>query len=129
MSTGIILNPERVKAIFTNCLFRDGEDTSQHVEVEGITSNVVFNPQRLNSHNAEIVAMLDELPKQFHQEGGSSFLDACVDKHGNQWTGFHQRMEQLFQLGIAIGKVKSVLPRDMRAVIFPRGIPYYTITP
>ncbi len=72
--------------------------------------------------------MLDELPDSFKKSGGGgmSFQNACVDKQGNQWTDFHQRMEQLFQLGIGIGKVELLMPREMWAML-PGGMPYYAI--
>ena len=129
MSTQTALKAEHVNAVFMDCLFRDGEDTSKYVKAEGIVRNVGFHPERLESHKAEIVAMLDELPEQFQEKSGDgwSFLNACMDKHGNQWTGFHRTMEQLFQLGIAIGKVKSLLPRKMWSAL-PGGMPYYVIT-
>lgn len=91
----IVLDPERVEAIFLDCLFKDGEDTSNHIVAEGISRTVGLNPERVEGHKAEIEALLDELPDQFKATGGGgdSFLNACQDKHGNQWTGFHQRME------------------------------------
>lgn len=123
-----VLTAERVNEIFLDCLFRDGENTSNHVMAEGIVTNVGFHPDRLNSHKDEVVAMLDELPDEFKKSGGGgwSFLNACDDKHGNQWTGLHQTMEQLFLLGIALGKVKCQLPREMWSVL-PGGMPYYVI--
>ena len=129
MSTQTALNAKHVIAVFMDCLFRNGEDASKHVKAEGIVRNVRFHPGRLESHRAEIVAMLDELPEQFHEKsgGGWSFLNACNDKHDNQWTGLHQTMEQLFQLGIGIGKVKSLMPRGMWSAL-PGGMPYYVIT-
>ena len=129
MSTKTVLNAEQVNAVFTDCLFQDGEDTSKHVKAEGIVRNVGFHPARLESHKTEIVAMLDELPEQFQEKsgGGWSFLNACNDKHGNQWTGLHQTMEQLFQLGIGIGKVKSALPRELWSLL-PGAMPYYIVT-
>ncbi len=124
-----MINPERVNEIFMDCLFQVGEDTNNHIKAEGITRNVGFHPERLESYRAEIVAMLDELPDDFKESGGGgmSFLNACNDKHGNQWTGLHLRMEQLFQLGIGIGKVKYPMPREMWSVL-PGGMPYYVIT-
>lgn len=128
MST-TVLNPEKVNAIFVDCLFKGGEDTNRHVKAEDIVRNVGFHPERLESHKAEIAAMLDELPDEFKESGGGgmSFLNACNDKHGNQWTGLHQRMEQLFQLGIGVGKVKSLMPREMWGAL-PGGMPYYVVT-
>jgi hypothetical protein len=122
------LNAEQVQTIFLDCLFRDGEDTSNHVAVEGITTNVGFNPDRLTIHKPEIKAMLAELPDSFKVSGGGgmSFLNACEDRHGNQWTGMHQRMEQLFQLGLGVGAVKLLLPREVWGVL-PGGMPYYAV--
>jgi hypothetical protein len=123
-----VLKSERVEAIFMDCLFKEGEDTTNHVKAKGITSNVGFHPERLTGHKTEIELMLDELPDSFKKTGGGgmSFLQACEDKHGNQWTDSHQRMEQLFQLGFGTGKVECLLPSDMWAML-PGGMPYYVI--
>lgn len=124
-----ILDPEYVNAIFMDCLFKEGEDTGERVKVEGVIRDVEFHLGRLESSRAEIEALLNELPGEFRESvgGGWSFLNACNDKHGNQWTGLHLRMEQLFQLGIGIGKVKSLVPREMWSVL-PGQMPYYAIT-
>lgn len=122
------LTAEKVVAVFNDCMFKDGEDTTNHVNAEGITCTVGFNPQRLESHRKDIEAMLAGLPDDFKVSGGGgmSFLNACFDRNGNQWTGMHQTMEQLFQLGIAIGKVKPCLPREMWSAL-PGGMPYYYV--
>ena len=122
------LDPQRVEAIFSDCLFREGEDTSKHVKADGISCNVGFHQERLNSHKVEISELLDELPDDFKATGGGgmSFLQACLDKHGNLWTGLHQRMEQLFQLGIGIDKVNCLLPREAWSAL-PGGMPYYLV--
>ena len=123
-----LLNSERVEAIFMDCLFKEGEDTTNHVKAEGITHNVGFHPERLEGYKTEIATMLAELPDSFKKTGGGgmSFLQACEDKHGNQWTGSHQRMEQLFQLGAGIDKVECLMPRAMWSTL-PGGMPYYCI--
>jgi hypothetical protein len=122
------LTAERVESVFMNSLFADGEDTSQHVEVNGVMARVGFHPERLKGHEPEIVEMLEELPENFRIEngGGWSFLQACQDRHGNQWTGFHQAMDQLFMLGMGIGKVKMLVPRAMWPML-PGGMPYFGI--
>jgi hypothetical protein len=129
MSAQTVLDPEWVNAVFMDCLFKDGEDASKHVKAEGIQRTVGFHPERLASHKTEIEAMLDELPDEFKKSGGGgwSFLNACNDKHGNQWTGSHQRMEQLFQLGIGVGKVQCQLSKEMWPAL-PGGMPYYVIS-
>ncbi len=122
------INPTRVEAIFLDSLFRDGEDTTNHVKAEGIINNVGFHPERLKGHTLEIESMLYELPDTFKATGGGgmSFLNACYDRNGNQWTGMHATMEQLILLGVGIGKVKSLMPREMRDVL-PGGMPYYVV--
>lgn len=128
MSTPI-LDGEKVNDLFRDCLFKKGEDTSNYVKAEGILCTVGFHPGRLESYRAEISAMLDELPGEFRQAGGGgmSFLKACFDKHGNQWTNTHQRMDQLFQLGTAIGRVTCLAPREIWGAL-PSGMPYYLVT-
>jgi hypothetical protein len=123
------LNADRVNEIFLDCLFKEGEDHENHVVAEGIKSKVGFHPERLEGHREEIFGMLKELPEEFMKTsdlGGWSFLNACLDKDGNQWTGFHQRMEQLFQLGMGIGRVECLLPRE-QWIMFPGGMPYYVV--
>lgn len=120
------LNDQRVEKVFLDCLFKEGEDTTNHVKAEGVERIVGFHPERLDSHKEEISTMLDELPDEFKKSGGGgmSFLNACNDKHGNQWTGLHLRMEQLFQLGV--GKVECLTPRAMWSML-PGRVPYYVV--
>lgn len=123
-----VLIPEHVQAVFMACLFKDGEDTSDHIVADGIVQTVGFHPGRIEEHRQEIHNMLAELPDEFRASngGGSSFLNACMNKHGNQWTGVHQTQEQLVQLGIAIGEVEYCLPRDMWKIL-PGGMPYIAV--
>lgn len=129
MSTNVILDPERVNAIFMDCMFASDEDTSGYIEADGISCKVAFHPKRIENHREEIISMLNELPNEFNESGGGgmSFVMACYDKHGNLWTGLHTRMDQLFMLGIGIGRVKCPMPRAMWSVL-PGGMPYYIIT-
>lgn len=122
------LTSENVETVFMNCLFKDDEDHSDPAIAEGIMSKVGFHKGRLESHSTDIEDLLFCLPEKFHKDigGGWSFLNACEDKNGHQWTSFHQRMEQLFQLGLAIGKVECLMPRDMWKVL-PGEMPYYVI--
>jgi hypothetical protein len=129
-----ILSADRVIDIMKDCLFDDedlGSDgktvPNDAVIVEGIVNNYAFNPKRLNDHAKEIGELLLELPDEFLRSkgGGMSFLNACMDRHGNHWAE-HRTMEVLFVLGMAVGKVKLCLPRDMWTVL-PGGMPYYSV--
>lgn len=123
-----VLTPQRVEAVFISCLFKDGEDTSEHIVAEGIAQTVGFHPGRIQQHRQDIHDMLAELPDEFKTSGGGgySFLNACMNRDGNQWTGLHQIQEQLVQLGIAIGEVEYCLPREMWMVL-PGGMPYFLV--
>jgi hypothetical protein len=123
-----VLTAERVNALFIECLFQDGEQISNAVVVQGITTTAQFDPKRLESNQAEIAAMLDELPSEFQIQsgGGMSFLNACDDKYGRQWTDLHATMERLFLLGMAIGKVTCIFPREIWSYL-PGGMPYYAV--
>jgi hypothetical protein len=124
----LILSSENVERIFMDCLFKDGEDTSKAVIAEGIITSFGFHPERLETHKNDIHTMLKELPTEFQEKGGGgwTFLNACNDKNGDQWTDLHKIMEQLMCLGIAIGKCTIQLLREMWAM-FPGGMPYFTV--
>ncbi len=123
------LNSERVEKTFLDCLFKGSEDTSTHIRAEGVITNVGFHPERLESYRPAIEEMLSELPNEFQQSGGGgwSFLNACNDRHGNQWTDLHRTIEHLILLGIAIGKVKLQLPRAVWKAL-PGGVPYFVVS-
>lgn len=122
------LTSENVEAVFLECMFAKEETTDNHIEVEGIINRVGFHPERLASHKEDIRTMLQCLPDQFHSNkgGGWSFLNALQDKNGSQWTDLHQRIEQLFQLGIGLKLAKWQMPRSMWPVL-PGGMPYVVI--
>jgi hypothetical protein len=118
------LTADRVEAIFADCL-APGADG---VTVEGIVGTAVFDQDALTAWTADICALLAELPDQYRKSGGGgwSFLNACDDRHGNQWTGFHRTMEHLFMLGLGIGKVELLMPRELWDAL-PGGMPYYAV--
>jgi hypothetical protein len=119
------LSTERVGELFKRCLAATAD---QGKVVQGVVTTAAFNPQALEDCREQIAELLAELPEQFQEAGGGgwSFLNACDDRHGRQWTSFHRTMEQLFMLGLASGQVKELLPRDMWAA-FPGGMPYYVV--
>jgi hypothetical protein len=122
------LNPEKVHQTFLDCLYDDSEERNDAVYASGITLKCGFHPERLAKNTPAIVGMLMQLPDDFMQTkgGGMSFINACVDKNGNQWTGMHRIMEELFIMGIATGKVSECMPREMWGLL-PGGMPYYMV--
>jgi len=122
------LKADAVNETFLDCLFKDKPTVGGYVKAEGITLSVGFNPESLAKNTEKIHDFLMQLPSPFHQAhgGGYSFLGACEDSTGLQWTGMHKDMEELFLLGVATGYVKCLLPREIWNSL-PGGVPYYVV--
>jgi hypothetical protein len=124
-----LIDAQEVENLFIGCLYKNKQELSKDaVVVEGVINKFVFDPKQLEKHKERITELLGELPVQFRRDsgGGWSFLNACMTKDNKQWTGLHLRMEQLFALGMAIGKVKFQFPRSMWKIL-PGGMPYVVL--
>lgn len=124
-----MINAEKVKNIFVDCLYRNNEVVANEIPkeaiiVKGITLTVGFNPKRLEPHKEEIENMLNKLNDTYKK--GWSFLNMCFDKNDEQWTGSHKTMEQLMILGMAINKIEYCCDREMWSML-PGGVPYIKI--
>jgi hypothetical protein len=134
-----MIDPERIIAIGHDCMYDETEINAEGtvpaagvplpVMVEAVTHKLGFHPARLESHRAEVVAALRQLPHQFFtgKGGGWSFLNACWLENGEQWTGVHRTVEVLLALGQGLGLVELV-PRREHWHAFPGGMPYVMIT-
>lgn len=126
------LDPTNVECVFRDCL-AESPDSVTALVLEGIRSRWALDRAKLAKHHREISDMLDQLPSEFKSlprggSGGWSFLNACLDRDGNQWTGMHSTMEQLFLLGIGTGQAHWLLPREMWAAL-PGEMPYVEVHP
>lgn len=128
-----LISPTELHALFLSCLFTDpelvdGRMPPDAVIVQGIVNTFGFHPGRLNEAKPSVSAWLQALPEQFQQKGGGgwTFLNACNDRNGEQWADEQGSMEQLFCLGLGLGLVKSLMPREMWDVL-PGGMPYYMV--
>lgn len=124
------LTGEAVRGLTFACLFKEDEPTDDAIVVDGIIAKFSFHPERIKENASAIGELLAELPDEFHatRGHGGSFLNACMDRRGNQWTDFHQDMEALFCLGAAAGKAKWLLPREYWRVL-PGSMPYVVVLP
>lgn len=122
------LTAQNVSETFRKCLFKDGEDTSNHVIGEGVMMKIGFHPERLKEKTQDIENMISCLHDNFKANigGGWSFLNLCEDKNGNQWADMHQTMDELVCLGNAIGKINFLMPRELWKM-FPGGMPYVVV--
>jgi hypothetical protein len=124
------LSAERVREVLRRSLAA-GKSVPGIVVVQGIVNTYGFDPAKIAEAKPDILALLGELPTEFRDEkggggGGWSFLNACMDQHGNQW-GEHSNMEELVCLGIAAGAARWLLPRDQWNML-PGGMPYFVVT-
>ena len=115
---------ELVREAFTKCLFKEGEDASNYVKVEGIKYTFALHPQRLEEQRELITAMIDELPAEFKE--GYTFLSINTNKNGELWTGDHMVCEQLIVMAIGLDLMSYYFPREMW-VILPGGVPYLIV--
>lgn len=122
-----MINSKRVSEIFEECSLKE-EFSEKTIKVESIATQT-FKQECLEKHREEILSILNELPDKFKESvgGGWSFLNACYDKHGNQWTGLQIVVLRLFLLGIAIGAVEHYLASKEEWPMLPGGMPYYII--
>ena len=123
------LDAKKVNEIFMDCLFKEHPACgTTFIPVKGITMNVGLQASKVEEHSGEIKELLDELPDNFKENsgGGWSFLEACVDKEGNQW-GEHNNMQELLMLGIASGWAGYLVSSRELWSAFPGGVPYFMI--
>lgn len=122
------LTSQAVQAMMLVCLFAEDEPTDRAIIVKGILHDYGFHPDRIAKNADAIGELLAELPDEFQRTkgGGWTFLNACMDKHDHQWTGEHLMQERLICLGIAAGKAKWLMPRDLWDKL-PGGMPYVSV--
>ena len=122
------LTSENVTETFKSCLYGDNSNIESAKIVEGVMMKVGFNPDKLIEKKEDIQEMLSQLPKEFQKSGGGgyTFLNACQDAEGNQWTGLHQVVDELLCLGLAIDKISFPLPKEMWSVL-SGGMPYFVV--
>lgn len=132
--TVTLISPTAVMDAAQDCLFRESELTDGNpppsaILVEGIVNSYAFHPDRLEAYRSDVIDWLSLLPHGFRQEvgGGWSFLMACDQSDGTQWTGEHRVMEVLFCLGIGLGLAHWQLPRELWPAL-PGSMPYVSIT-
>ncbi len=130
----LLIDSQEVEKVFIYCLYKKEElkgveDTPEGIViVEGIQNKVGFHLGRLEEKRAKVIEWLKALPHAFRRNGGGgwSFLNACNQENGVQWTSLHQSMDQLFCLGIGLKLVEYQIPRKMWKEL-PGGMPYYVI--
>lgn len=113
------IDPNAVVALYDRVQSDDG------AEIEGLVFRHRIDVERLKAEDATVRGWIALLPDEFLADkgGGWSFLNLCQDRHGGQWTGLHQTMEQLVVLAMALGRAQYALPRALWSAL-PGGMPY-----
>ena len=105
------LSKRTVNTIFKDCITLKAHLPKNEISVEGVLSKFGFDAVKINEHKEEIYLLLKELPSNFKK--GDLFPNGVYDKNGNQWTDLYSVLEELFCLGIAIGKCKAIEAREV----------------
>ena len=113
-----------VEETFAKCLFKEGEDSTGMIAVEGVVHKYGFHPERLQEQKETVQALVAELPVQFKE--GWTFLNLCMTKDGGQWTDFQLRLEQLMVMAIGLDIMAYLMPKEMWQVL-PGGVPYVIV--
>jgi hypothetical protein len=137
------LTAENVVRIVTLCAIRPsdreavalGEDVPVVIS-ESATHNHEFHAGRLREHEREIRVMCDRLDPKFKETGGRGawygFANCTTypgtfeeGKTAATW-GPSAYAGYLVALGLAVGKIKWLAPRDQWAEL-PAGLPYFVV--
>jgi hypothetical protein len=123
------LTPENVHDLANSALYTTEEISGEKspegaVIVKGLVHNFGFHPERLEQTRENVKDMLAQLPDEFKE--GWSFLNMCVDRNGDLWTGDHATMELLVVLAIGLELASYCAPREFWSVL-PGGVPYIAI--
>ena len=108
------VNANDVRELYRSCLLTDDEvkDDMPVVDFilgEGVMSISVFNSDRIENAKEKISLLFDKIIPDGCDN--ISFLNLCVDKNDNLWTGEHSTVDLLVQLGVASGEISYLVPR------------------
>ena len=108
------VNANDVRELYRSCLLTDDEvkddmPTVDFIFGEGVMSISVFNSDRIENAKEKISLLFDKIIPDGCDN--ISFLNLCVDKNDNLWTGEHSTVDLLVQLGVASGEISYLVPR------------------
>lgn len=110
-------------------MFRKYEDPGGTLSVTFMRKQFKFE-EALADERPNLIAMINELPIEFLKNGGGgwSFLNVCVKRDGEQWTGLHMVMTQFVAMSAALGMAKELGTPDLWQLM-PGAVPYVVFDP
>ena len=115
---------EIVRMSFDKSLFKEGDDISARVEVDGISHMFYFDPKRLEEQREILSEVISMLPEKFKE--GYTFLDLCRTKADELWTGEQLVCEELVVMSIGLELMTYCFSREIWKVL-PGGVPYIIV--
>ncbi len=89
---------------YTYCLHLPG-DRDRPIPVKAHGMNVLFDPRRLRERSGRLHDLFDRLHAMLWRTQGGDYQVLCVDRDGRQWTTKRQIIDELFALGLALGRI------------------------
>lgn len=130
MKSEIIPNKLHHNAVikaFVECAIPNGKRVKKDsIIVDGVSGPQAFRKDILETHRTNVKMMLAELPPKYFTSGGATFNDLWDHSDGTRWTGTLSVMDMLLMLGLALGYVQYILPRDLW-VTLPGRLPWLSI--
>jgi len=120
----LCLTTENVNNVLERCLYPSSDCLRLPVSIEGYKNIFSFDPHALNMERENIESLLSQLPTNFKE--GMSFWEMYRTNDGHNWTTSLKSMEALMVLGLAIGKIRYVLPKESWWSL-PGGAPYVVL--
>jgi hypothetical protein len=132
MSDTTELTVESVNEIIEHCMI--GAVTApvtRAILSQGIVNAFVFDPDKIEEQQEQIRQLLSQLPENFELEvgGGWSFLNLCMRRDDEQWTGEQRLSEALMCLGLAAGWAVTAPSNRKTWASMPGGMPYVIVLP
>ncbi len=121
-----LIDSVSVHNLFVSCLTDDKDETA--VIAEMLACKVYMSKDKVEAAREQITKDLLNLHPNFIRAtgGGWTFINACLDRNGDLWTNCHRDMDELVTMGVMIGKVIMLFPRNHWDSL-PGGVPYFVV--
>ena len=127
-SNWIKLTDENVWKVYNKCIYKREElknaDESDFLKVQGIINWYTFSLSKIQEERKHILCLLSQLTYRIRY--GTSIERLCNNKKEQEWTQSILTLEAITCLGIAIGKVEYLLPRETWCLL-KKKMPYVII--